>query len=111
MIKSLSLLLCSLLFLSTSSQAAIYKGQKVYMKKCRKCHENVQRMTASKDSEAWGLLMMDEGKGLSERHLADPAAKKSWSYFQGDDYKSKSKHLMDFLIEYAQDSGNVPIAH
>ena len=40
--------------------------------------------------------------------LKDKDAKKSWKYFKSKKYTKKSKHLKQFVIEYAKDSGNVP---
>ena len=65
-------------------------------------------MTGSKDWYDWNKLMMSNGRGLVDLHLADPEAKKSWSYFESSDFMVKSKHLKDFLTEYAKDSGNIP---
>ena len=38
------------------SQAAVYKGQKEYVKKCRKCHNNGQELAASKKMREWKKL-------------------------------------------------------
>ena len=52
--------------------------------------------------------MKKKGKALAELHLEDDKAKKSWKYFNNKLYAKDSRHLEDFLIEYAKDSGNVP---
>ena len=100
----------SFVLLSVSSSAAIYKGQDVYMKKCRKCHTNVHEMTASKDWFDWDQLMLSNGKGLADLHLSSTKAEKSWPYFESTRYMKNAGHLRDFLVEYAKDSGKVPVS-
>ena len=42
----------SLLFVTqATSSAAVYKGQKAYVKECRKCHGGGQTVAASKNGE------------------------------------------------------------
>ncbi len=54
--------------------------------------------------------MAKKGQKLAEIHLdsSDPKAKKSQRYFKGRKFTKKAKHLKQFLMEYAKDSGNVP---
>jgi hypothetical protein len=91
-----------------SSEAAVYKGQKVYVKKCRKCHGSGQELAASKKKKEWNDLLKDKGAGMAELHLKNEEAKDSWKYFKSKKYTKRAKHLKDFLSEYAKDSGNVP---
>jgi len=91
-----------------SANAAVYKGQKEYMKKCRKCHGGGLEVAASKKRNTWKKLMKNKGEALADLHLENPKAKASWKYFEDKKYQKKAKHLQDFLIEYAKDSGNVP---
>ena len=99
----------SLIFvLLTPSSAAVYKGQKVFIKKCLKCHETGQAFVAENKIRAWKKLMKNKGEPLADLHLEDKKAKDSWSYFKSSKYSKKSKHLKDFLVEYAKDSGNAP---
>jgi cytochrome c2 len=101
--------LISLIFvLFTPSGAAVYKGQKVFIKKCLKCHETGQAFVAEKSIREWKKLMKKKGGPLADLHLDDRKAKASWSYFKSSKYTKKSKHLKDFLVEYAEDSGNAP---
>jgi len=92
----------------TSSNAAIYKGQKTFVKKCVKCHKAGQAFIAKKKIKTWKKLMKKKGQPLADLHLENKEAKKSWKYFKSKKYSKKSKHLKQFLIEYAKDSGNVP---
>jgi len=93
---------------SVVSEAAVYKGQREFHKKCKKCHENGQEVAATFKKRTWKKLMKDKGAGLAELHLSNKDARKSWKYFKSKKYRKKSKHLKDFMIEYAKDSGNVP---
>lgn len=91
-----------------SADAAVYKGQKVYVKKCRKCHGGGLEVAASKKKKTWNQLMQNKGEGLAKIHLENKKAKASWKYFESKKYTKRAKHLKDFLVEYAKDSGNVP---
>ncbi|MEN8147650.1 MAG: c-type cytochrome [Campylobacterota bacterium] len=91
-----------------SAEAAVYKGQKVYLKKCKKCHGGGLEVAASKKKRTWKKLMKKKGEALAKLHLENKKAKKSWKYFKSKKYQKRAKHLKDFMIEYAKDSGNVP---
>jgi len=106
--------ICSLLFLSVSTHAALYKGQKIYSKVCMKCHTDGEAFIAKKKQKKWNTLMKNKGKKLvylhleSEKFKKEKKYKKYKKYFNGSKFKKKSKHLKQFLVEYAKDSGNVP---
>jgi hypothetical protein len=91
-----------------TSEARVYKGQKEYIKKCKKCHNNGQEIAYSKKRRNWKKMMKNKGELLAKVHLKSRKAKGSWRYFKSSKYKKKSKHLKDFFMEYARDSGNVP---
>jgi mono/diheme cytochrome c family protein len=91
-----------------SAEAAVYKGQKVYIKKCKKCHGGGLEVAASKKRSSWKKLMSNKGEGLAKLHLENEKAKDSRDYFESSAYTKNAKHLQDFLTEYAKDSGNVP---
>ena len=91
-----------------SAEAAVYKGQKVYLKKCKKCHGGGLEVAASKKKRTWKKLLKNKGEGMAKLHLENKKAKKSWKYFKSKKYQKRAKHLKDFMIEYAKDSGNVP---
>lgn len=101
-------LILSLFLFVTSSSAAIYKGQKVYIKKCSQCHKDEQGFVASKTKKGWKSLINKSGQPLADEHIKDEKAKDSWEYFKNKRYKKDSKHLRQFLMEYAKDSGKVP---
>ncbi|MEA3229243.1 MAG: cytochrome C [Campylobacterota bacterium] len=90
------------------SEAAVYKGQRTFKKECVACHSNGQTFVVKYDTEYWENLMKNEGQSLREIHLKSQDAQDSKDYFNSKKYDRKVKHLKDFLIEYAKDSGNVP---
>ena len=103
------LIILSLTVLSlTSANAAIYKGQRIFVKKCLKCHDGGQSFVSTYKMKKWKKWMKKKGKPLATLHLKNKKAKKSHKYFKSKKYTKKSKHLRQFLIEYAKDSGNVP---
>ncbi len=107
--KKIMLFLLSVIFLTLlPANAAIYKGQKVFVKQCLSCHEAGQTFVAEYKIKKWKKWMKKKGKPLAKLHLKDKDAKKSWNYFKSKKYSKKSKHLKQFVIEYAKDSGNVP---
>ena len=106
--KFILIFLSVTIFFLTSSDAAIYKGQRVFIKKCLPCHKDGQNFIAEYKMREWKKFMKKKGKSLAELHLKNQKAKKSWKYFKSKKYAKKSKHLKQFLIEYAKDSGNVP---
>ncbi|WP_457744565.1 cytochrome C [Sulfurimonas sp.] len=108
MVKFLFILLSLTIFSITSSNAAIYKGQRIFIKKCLHCHKDGQNFVSEYKMSHWKKLMKKKGAPLAELHLKNKKAKKSWKYFESRKYARKSKHLKQFLMEYAKDSGNVP---
>lgn len=104
-------LLCVVLILSfslSSLNAAAYKGQRVFLKKCISCHTTKQSFIKTKTVSEWEDFMENRGELLAELHFENEDAKDGWEYFKSKRYGKKAKHLKDFLIEYAKDSGNVP---
>ena len=106
--KIFALALPALLLTATMCDAAVYKGQREFHKKCKKCHENGQEVAETYTRHEWKKMMKNKGEGLAEIHLNSEKAKKSWSYFKSHKYQKNARHLKDFMVEYAKDSGNVP---
>ena len=96
----------SIIFVPTID-AAIYKGRIAYVEDCQSCHQRGDELLASRTKSEWQTIMQNQGKGLAKRHLLSKNSIKSWEYFDSPVYIKKSRHLKDFLIEYASDSGNV----
>ncbi|WP_345977806.1 cytochrome C [Sulfurimonas sp. HSL3-7] len=90
-----------------SSDAAIYKGRIAYVEDCQSCHQRGDELLSSRTKSEWQTLMRDQGNGLAKRHLLSKDSIKSWAYFESPIYIKKSRHLKDFLTEYAKDSGNI----
>lgn len=88
--------------------AATYKGQKVYMDSCKECHGGGQGLAGSKKQRVWEKLMDNKGEKLADIHTSSKKGQPSWDYFNSRGYSKDAKHLEDFLVEYAADSGNVP---
>ena len=108
MTKNLLMFLSFSLFTLSPLSGAIYKGQKIFVKQCVECHDSGQAFVAEHRIRDYRKWMNKRGKGLAEIHLKSKKAKKSHKYFKSSAYSKKSKHLKDFLTEYAKDSGNVP---
>ncbi|MDY0232997.1 MAG: cytochrome C [Sulfurimonas sp.] len=106
--KKIFIVITLALVFSSCASAAVYKGQKIFIKKCVECHDKRQKFVSQKTTYEWEFFMRDKGKELANVHLKDENAKKSWNYFSSPSYSEKVKHLEDFLLEYAKDSGNVP---
>ncbi len=108
MIKAVFVSLSILILTFSNVDAAIYKGQKEFVKNCVKCHDTGQNFVSSKKMKYWKKVMAKNGKQLAQIHLDSEKAKKSWKYFDSKKFTRKAKHLKQFLVEYAKDSGNVP---
>lgn len=108
MIKLSTFISLMLMSVFSSLNAATYKGQKIYVETCKECHGGGQAMAASKNMRTWGKIMDKKGEQLADIHLNSKKAQASWEYFGDKKFTKDSKHLEDFLTEYAKDSGNVP---
>ncbi|MCI4406221.1 MAG: cytochrome c [Sulfuricurvum sp.] len=93
---------------SCALNAATYKGQKIYIETCKECHGGGQALAGSKKQREWKKIMDNNGEVLAQIHLNSKKAEPSWVYFNNRAYTKNAKHLEDFLVEYAKDSGNVP---
>ncbi|MFA6761102.1 MAG: cytochrome C [Sulfuricurvum sp.] len=102
----------SLMFtmLAVSASAAVYKGQREYVRNCISCHTTGQDFVYSKTSLEWRKFMAKKGDRLKSLHInsTNPEAKGSDKYFNSKAYEKNTRHLQDFLIEYAKDSGRIP---
>lgn len=98
----------SFLLAASVVNAATYKGQKVYIESCKDCHGGGQELAASKNTRTWEKIMDRKGEKLADIHIASKRAQSSWEYFGDRKFTKDSRHLEDFLTEYARDSGNVP---
>jgi len=113
--KKIIFIFMSLAFFTVlSSQAALYKGQREYMKVCMKCHVDGEAFVSSKKKRTWKKYMKKKGLKLANKHLKskkfkeEKKYKKYKKYFKSKKYKKRTKHIKQFVVEYAKDSGNVP---
>jgi cytochrome c5 len=104
--KSTALLLSIATFasLATSANAEIKKGQKGYLKTCKKCHGNGTKGASMHTQDEWTELFADEAELIKEKHEGTKAEK----FFGKKKFKKLAPHLKDFLFQYGSDSGNVP---
>jgi hypothetical protein len=111
--KKVAIVLCSLILFSISSQAALYKGQRVFSKVCLECHTGGESFVGQKTQYEWERYTSNKGERLAKVHLESEKFKKEQKYeeykkyFTSSKFKKRVRHLKDFLMEYAQDSGNV----
>ena len=105
--KSGSILLTALVALglfAVNADANIKKGQKAYLKKCKKCHGNGTKGAAMKTQDEWEEAFEDDAAIFKEWHKGTKAEK----FVNGKKFKKIAPNLKDFLYEYGSDSGNVP---
>ncbi len=90
--------------IQTNALADVAKGQKWYVKSCKDCHGSGSKGAALHTQDEWDELFANDGEMIIKKH----AGTKVETYFNGSDFKEKSKHIRDFLFEYGSDSGNLP---
>lgn len=88
-----------------SAQADVKKGQKAYMKTCKKCHGNGTKGAALKTQAEWKAAFENDAKIFKSWHKGDPKADK---FVHSKKFKKLAPHLKDFLYQYGSDSGNIP---
>lgn len=106
--KILMFLTAFFIFGISNVDAAIYKGQKVFAKECKKCHDNSLELVVSKTTEEWNEILDDNGTKLLNIHLKNDDLTDSIDYFKSKKYNKQINDLKDFLKEYSKDSGNIP---
>ena len=108
--KIILLFTFSLIILSSSLHASIYKGQRYYQKKCTICHGKALEFVNDKTSSRWKSYLADKGNILYFLHKNSEDATSSMEYFDSTKYRKNLKHLRDFFLEYASDTGNIPVS-
>lgn len=93
-----------------SANAAVYKGHRIFAEDCRACHAQASSLTRLKTVKEWQTAMKDHGVWLAKVHLSSGGDEKARRYFSSTKYKQESKHLQNFLVEYAKDSGNIVVS-
>jgi len=89
---------------SNSAFASVKKGQKVYLKKCKKCHGLGTRGATLKTQHEWKKAFDNDAELMKKWHEGTSAA----HYMHSKDFERRYKDLKDFLYEYGSDSGNIP---
>lgn len=90
--------------MATTASADIKKGQKGYLKTCKKCHGNGTKGASMQTQDGWTALFEDKAALIIEKHKGTKGEK----FFGGKKFKKLAPHLKDFLFQYGSDSGNVP---
>jgi hypothetical protein len=107
MIKSFILAMMVLFLGANVAYADAAKGQKVYLKKFKsKFDLNGAKFSALHSQSEWEELYEDDAKGFIEefsKKFPDAAP-----YLSNPKTLKKIMLIKDFVIEYANDSGNVP---
>lgn len=99
LLSALAILVCV-----SSAQADIKKGQKAYLKQCKKCHGNGTKGSAMQTQDGWTAAFENDAEVFKKWH----AGTKGEKYTNSKKFKRSAPHLKDFLFQYASDSGNVP---
>ena len=105
--KQTSVLMATIVALglmSTAASADIKKGQKGYLKTCKKCHGNGTKGAAMQTQDGWTALFENDAAQIIEKHKGTKGEK----FFGSKKFKKLAPHLKDFLYQYGSDSGNVP---
>ncbi len=92
------------LFFVSTLHASVFKGQREYMRKCKKCHGNGAKFVGKYSSEEWKNYFKDDAVKIKAIHQKTDAKE----YFNSHRFDKKARHLLDFFKKYASDSGNVP---
>lgn len=90
--------------MSATASAEIKKGQKGYLKTCKKCHGNGTKGASMNTQDGWTALFENDAAMIIEKHNGTKGEK----FFKSKKFKKLAPHLKDFLWQYGSDSGNVP---
>jgi cytochrome c553 len=105
--KQTSVLMAAIVALglmSTTASADIKKGQKGYLKTCKKCHGNGTKGAGMQTQDGWTEMFANDAALIIKKHEGTKAEE----YFNSDKFKEAAPHFKDFLFQYGSDSGNVP---
>ena len=98
-------LVLALFFSLTILDASVYKGQRAYMKLCKKCHKSGGKLAKSYTQSEWDDYFDENAKLLKDVHNKNRAA---MDKLNSERFKKNIKHMRQFFHKYASDSGNVP---
>ena len=80
------------------------KGNKLYIKECKKCHGTGGKGASMQTMDEWEDLFAEDAEEIIEKHDKTGAKK----FFNSNKFKKFAPSLKDFLYFYGSDSGNVP---
>jgi hypothetical protein len=95
----------ALIFSYSNMHASVFKGQRAYMKLCKKCHKSGGMLSGAHTQEEWDEYFDDDAKKLKAIHKDNAAAMRK---LESKKFKKNLKHMRQFFHKYAADSGNVP---
>ena len=87
------------------ADASVYKGQRAYMKLCKKCHGSGDKVLALHTQKEWEEIFANDAKQLITLHKKDKNALK---ILHSEKFKKSLRHMRQFFHKFASDSGNVP---
>ena len=96
---------CTAFFTSSLFALQNIAGQKYYLKYCSECHGAGNRGGGLAKSYEWKEYFEKDAKLILFFHEEEP---KALEYLKTDKFKRQSKKMMNFLIEFASDSPNIP---
>ncbi|WP_353662931.1 hypothetical protein [Hydrogenimonas sp. SS33] len=103
--KKLFVFFIASLFLASAMNGSVFKGQRAYMKLCKKCHKSGGKLSQSHTQEEWEDYFDDNAKLLLDAHKNNMDAMEK---LQSKRFKKNIRNLRQFFVKYASDSGNVP---
>jgi len=96
---------CTAFFTSSLFALQNIAGQKYYLKYCSQCHGAGNRGGGLAKSYEWEEYFEKDAKLILFFHEEEP---KALEYLKTDKFKRQSKKMKKFLIEFANDSPNIP---
>jgi len=103
--KKTILWILAIVMLGSLCEASVVKGQRAYMKLCKKCHKSGGKLAPSHTRAEWEDYFANDAKLLKEAHQNDKAAMEKLTSKR---FEKSLRHLLQFFVKYAKDSGNVP---
>lgn len=103
--KLIVIFTCSLFFSSSIFAVQNIAGQKYYLKQCSSCHGKGNRGGGLAASYEWKEYFDGNAKKLVDFHFDEP---KVLEYLKSKKFQKQSKKILDFLLEFSNDSQNIP---
>lgn len=93
--------------LTSTLNASVSEGKEIYSNVCLGCHPYAKDLASKKTSKEWKHVFkhQDSTDILTQIHLRQKEAKKSWTYFKDQEYHQHRRHLRDFMLKYSSDIG------